>query len=473
MATDPVEACETCHMPGGQHLFRIKADASYSTFPSGALTGTVNANTSPAGTFTNAVWVDLDHACGQCHGGGTVQKTTTGSIAAGSKVLTVASTTDFASGERITIPDAGSLTYDDEGAVINGDFETYIASVVPPTTINLAGAAAITVAGKVVVQNPTANGAGYMTRVELAGLARGMHNDKPNASFGYTIGSPNTLTVNVNASACTCSGSSANCDAYDWDWGDGTAHGSGVTASHTYAAAGPKSITLLVEEFGVGGSSVTRTVNVYTPDFPPTVAGTCVLDANTWTETLTDTSTDDNGIKQITASWGDGSVLFSDMTSPFGPGTHTYINAGSYTITHKALDTLGQQSIRTCVANPVYFTISGTVFTPAGPGSPLSGVTVTVKKGATVVGAATSASNGAFTAGNLKPGTYTLTVTRSGYTFTIPAATITVGPSTSGQIVTALTGLMTVPRTPSLDTKGKQGGKKHSNPGGGLGTPAR
>lgn len=472
MATDPMDACETCHMPGGQHLFRIKADASYTTFPATALTSNVNANSSPDGTFTNAVWVDLDHACGQCHGGGTAPATSTGNIAASSKVLTVASTTGFLAGERVTIADAGSLSYDDEGAVINGDFESYIVSVGGPTTLNLAGAASITVAGKQVVQNATANGAGYMTRAELAGLAKGIHNDRPSALFGYSIGSPNTLVVNVNGSNSVCSGSNANCDAYDWDWGDGTAHGSGVTASHTYAAAGPKSITLLVEEFGVGGSSVTRTVNVYTPDFPPAVAETCVFDANTWTETLTDTSTDDQGIKQITVNWGDGSVIFSDTTAPFGPATHAYLNVGAYTITHKALDTLGQQSISTCAVASTYFTISGTVLTPGGVGSPLSGATVTVKKGAAVVGAAYSASDGTFTATNLKPGTYTLTVTRSGYTFTVPAATVTVGPSSSGNIVTALTGLMKAPRFPTLRLKGKHGGTE-PNPGGTSIAPAR
>jgi hypothetical protein len=202
------------------------------------------------------------------------------------------------------------------------------------------------------------------------------------------------------------------------------------------------------------------------------VAGTCVLDPDTWIVTLTDTSTDDHPpVKQVTANWGDGSVLFSDTTVPFGPATHTYFNAGSYTITHKAFDSVGQLSSRTCVVAPAPLTISGTVFTPGGPGSPLASATVIVKKGTTSVGAGLTALNGTFSIGNLKPGTYTLTVTRPGYTFAVPAATVTVGPSTSAPI-TALTGLVTVPRIPSLDAKGKQGGR-HSNAGGGLSTPPR
>jgi PKD repeat protein len=55
------------------HLFRINVDPNYRTFPTSAefLRNTKKiANTAPDGTFTNAVWSDLDIACGQCHGGG-------------------------------------------------------------------------------------------------------------------------------------------------------------------------------------------------------------------------------------------------------------------------------------------------------------------------------------------------------------------------------------------------------------------
>ena len=91
-------ACVTCHMPKPQgatrkmHVFRINTDLDYSTLPiAGATTpgicsdpnyGTkeactaagkawsVVAGSAPDGTYTNAVWVDVDLACGQCHGGG-------------------------------------------------------------------------------------------------------------------------------------------------------------------------------------------------------------------------------------------------------------------------------------------------------------------------------------------------------------------------------------------------------------------
>jgi hypothetical protein len=77
--TDVPAACEKCHMPKATadgfpiHLFRINPNAAYSTFPSAdEFLGNTKkvANTSPDGTYASAVWVDLDLACGQCHGGG-------------------------------------------------------------------------------------------------------------------------------------------------------------------------------------------------------------------------------------------------------------------------------------------------------------------------------------------------------------------------------------------------------------------
>ncbi len=79
--TKPAEACVTCHMPRAtssgfsMHLWRINTAANYRTFPTatefgiGAPATKKNANASADGPYTNAVWVDVDYACGQCHGG--------------------------------------------------------------------------------------------------------------------------------------------------------------------------------------------------------------------------------------------------------------------------------------------------------------------------------------------------------------------------------------------------------------------
>ena len=276
MNTKPAEACVSCHMPNAEHLFRINTNASYSTFPSGVYGNYADsasclaaggksfisnvcyfdANTSADGTFAKAAWVDIDAACGQCHGGGTATKVTKGNITAGTKVLTVASGTNLFTGNRIRITGAGAL---------GADFDTYI-STVAGTTVTLVGKAGTTVTGANVVEGPTINGAGYMTKTQLAGYAAGMHNDGPVVSFYYLRDPVNTLKVNVNASATTCN---VTCNVYSWTWGDGTPNGSGVTATHTYATPGPKTITLTVTEYGVGTSSQSQTLNVYAVDLAP------------------------------------------------------------------------------------------------------------------------------------------------------------------------------------------------------------
>ena len=82
-ASDIPGACVVCHMQAAlgsanSHLFRINANQNYSTFPtpSQLYNQQVNApNTAPEtsgltlATFSPAVWLDVDLACGQCHVG--------------------------------------------------------------------------------------------------------------------------------------------------------------------------------------------------------------------------------------------------------------------------------------------------------------------------------------------------------------------------------------------------------------------
>jgi hypothetical protein len=64
-----------------------------------------------------------------------------------------------------------------------------------------------------------------------------------------------------------------------------------------------------------------------------------------------------------------------------------------------------------------------------GSGSPISGVTVSVSAG----GSATTDANGAYTIDGLTAGTYTLTPSKSGYTFSPPTRTVSVPPDATGQ----------------------------------------
>ncbi len=162
----------------------------------------------------------------------------TGSITFNSDQLTLTDATGFVVGGRIQIA----------GAAAGGaDFFGYVKAVVG-NVVTLAGGAkaGTTVTNAEVTLNPVKNNAAYFTKEELAVKAAGIHNDKPYVTFGYTLTPGNTLQVNVDASFSTCSGAIANCDAFDWNWGDATPNGSGITASHTYATAGTKVITLTV-----------------------------------------------------------------------------------------------------------------------------------------------------------------------------------------------------------------------------------
>jgi len=344
-STDRTTICENCHnrpFEGVYHPYKINVSA---------------------GTPTAAGMIDLDLACGRCHGGGTNS-----------------------------------------------------------------------------TSNPPAPGVAYLTKANLGDFALNMHADKPVATFGYTIDRPNTLVVNVDATQSLCLDV---CDAYDWDWGDGSPHSSGVTATHEYVE-GNYTITLTVRDTGMGADSFSRAISVEAPDYPPTAGGTCSFNANTWTETLTDASTDDHAVVKVTVNWGDGSMLTTDASVPFGPFTHAYANVapaspGYYTITQTAFDTIGQQNTRTCTVTPAYFTLGGTVKSKAGVN--LGSATVTVKMGTTTRTAYTASTGpgaGTFSVGSLKPGTYTVRVVKTPHTFTVPAATITLGPSSSGTVITAI-----------------------------------
>ncbi|HTZ32718.1 MAG TPA: chitobiase/beta-hexosaminidase C-terminal domain-containing protein [Methylomirabilota bacterium] len=84
LPTDIPGACVTCHMQAAlgtahSHLFRINSNVNYATFPTSSQLYTQNIstpNTAPevspldGTTYSPAIWLDVDLACGQCHVGG-------------------------------------------------------------------------------------------------------------------------------------------------------------------------------------------------------------------------------------------------------------------------------------------------------------------------------------------------------------------------------------------------------------------
>ena len=452
MATKPAEACEICHMPEGLHLWRINTSAAYSTYPASALNGTVNANTYPEnagawGTKSDAVWVDVDFACGQCHGGGTSYLATTGSTVSGSAVVTVPSTAGLAVGQRVRITGAGALYYDDLGVGRREDLDSYIKTIPSSTTFTLVnGTVPNTLASTAVVQNPTKNGALYRTKAALAVLAYGMHSgantNPPAPAFTYALALPAKLHLDVDASTSYC-GNGA-CTSFEWNWGDGTANTvtAVATASHDYAPSvnGRIVVTLTASKTGVGGS-VSKTIAVGTSP-APAVGITCanlVVNPDTWVATITDSSALTN-IKQVVVNWGDGTVL-TNLKAPFASplvATHTFLSPPStalpsgYQVQYKVVDTSGRFGSLTCPVTTTdihYFYVAGTVLNGV---TPVASAAVTLKRGTVVVGQVFTNASGQFTFGTLatptlKPGSYAITVTKTGLTF--PSTPLTLGPS--------------------------------------------
>ena len=456
MAVEPSEPCIICHMPGYKHLWRINTSAGYSTYPMpAALTTMVDANTAAEGTNTNAVWVDVDDACGQCHGGGTVHAETTGTVATGSAALTVANATGFAAGQRVKIAGAGSFEYDDLGAPVRGDFETFVLSVAG-TTVTLAGNAPIGVTGAAVEQNPVKNGGNYRTKAVLAAAAEGMH-ATAGVSYAVTFSAsqvPDTLTATATASVA-CGSDPCPSFQYVWSWGDGspdtTTTDPVVTATHTYAAAGTQNITLTVmlnqppPNFLAVGSS-TQSLTLVQPITPLTAAATCTWDANTWIMQVVDASTGGSGTLRISVDWGDGSLR--SFGAAGGTFNRTYISPGAFAVKVRATDSRPVSAEYTCAttATPAYFAITGTV-KKADDTTPFSGVAVTLKKSGVPVKSVTTGTLGTYTLGSLKPGTYTVSFTRAGFTFPV-LGPYTIGPSVNTANVKANLALGSTTTTP-------------------------
>ena len=252
MATEPAEPCIKCHMPGGQHLFRINSDPTYSTFPPQAftngVTGTVQpANTQPDGTFTKAVWVDVNAACGQCHGGGTAHAKTTGTIAIGAPtILTVANASGFAPGEAVTIAGAGTLA----GQPV--DLPTYVTSVAG-NVVTLVGKASFGVTNAAVVLNPTRKRADnsdiiFFNKQSLAYYAKGIHGDAAPAVDAPPVAA-GSCNFTAATWAATCSSTSTDDKGIQKtivDWGDGTMLSTAAPFAHTYLLPGTYTIKLKV-----------------------------------------------------------------------------------------------------------------------------------------------------------------------------------------------------------------------------------
>src|SRR5690606_28738877 len=148
-------------------------------------------------------------------------------------------------------------------------------------------------------------------------------NVPPTASFDAT-----TDGLGVAVDASTSIDHDGTITSYAWDFGDGTV-ASGVTATHSYAAAGTYTITLTVtdDDGDTGPTSRQVTLEPPPPNVPPVADFTV---AATFQDVSVDASASSDPDGTVTAyAWdfGDGAVA-TGVTAE-----HTYAAGGTYTVT--------------------------------------------------------------------------------------------------------------------------------------------
>ncbi|PWJ27522.1 PKD domain-containing protein [Branchiibius hedensis] len=145
----------------------------------------------------------------------------------------------------------------------------------------------------------------------------------PVASFTKTA---TNLALSVDGTASTAG--TGTISGYDWDWGDSTTHGTGSTASHTYASPGTYTVKLTVTNSAGGTASTTQSVTVSTSDI--------VLMSDT-------TATSGTASLTITKSTTAGRALVLAILHQGGSVTSVTDTAGNTWVTSANADTQASQ----------------------------------------------------------------------------------------------------------------------------------
>jgi trimeric autotransporter adhesin len=158
-------------------------------------------------------------------------------------------------------------------------------------------------------------------------------NQAPVATFTTTV---EDLTVQVDGAA---SGDpDGEVEGYAWDF-DGEATATGPQASHTFATAGDRPVTLTVTDDDGATHSTTQVVTVRAPNQEPTAAFTVTATDLTVGLDASSSTDPDGTVTGWTWDFGDGSAPATGQTA-----THAYGAGGEYTVTLTVTDDRGGEA---------------------------------------------------------------------------------------------------------------------------------
>lgn len=158
------------------------------------------------------------------------------------------------------------------------------------------------------------------------GVGKGF--EAPTAEFSAAAGE---LGVSVDAGASTAVGG-ATIVQYTWNFGDGTAAGSGETATHAYSAAGSYTVSLTVLDSNGLSATTTQQVDVTGPNTAPIAVAATTTNGLTVTADGSGSSDPDGEVTEYAWDWGDGETSAGQIAS------HRYTEAGDYTVTLTVTD---------------------------------------------------------------------------------------------------------------------------------------
>ena len=168
-------------------------------------------------------------------------------------------------------------------------------------------------------------------------------NQLPTAEF-----SSSATDLDATFSAAASSDPDGTLVSWAWDFGD-TTTGTGVHATHTFAAAGTYPVTLTVTDNRGGTATVSHDLKVLAANQLPTAAFSSTPNKEKLTFDAAASSDPDGTLQSYAWAFGDGAT--GDGVS----ATHTYAGGGTYTVTLTVTDDRGGQSVSskdvTVVAN--------------------------------------------------------------------------------------------------------------------------